>query len=212
MEDFNILVRSDDSGEYELLASATLFPAGWKLQERIGSPLSGLHGPVPNWAAKLICPVTRYLDHLTPQTAMERHPLFVQTDERLFCPEPLPPSDVAAAKIILRPEDIQIRRERQTFVPLQSTLTSRPGQKRGIKARSGEKQHIGPKMVLFSVHTYLTPMIKLCDDDLDALVRTVRSWPEVVAAYKGREAWLDVVLQYQEARCGGNSGGHMNEL
>ncbi len=32
MEDFNILVKDDTDGEYHLMASATLFPAGWRLQ------------------------------------------------------------------------------------------------------------------------------------------------------------------------------------
>jgi hypothetical protein len=58
MEDFNILVR-DDEGKYRLQASATLFPAGWRLAERIGGTMADLHGPVPGWKEKLSCPVDR---------------------------------------------------------------------------------------------------------------------------------------------------------
>lgn len=53
MEDFNILVKDPDSGEYLLMASATLFPAGWQLQERIGTSMATLHSPVPGWKEKL---------------------------------------------------------------------------------------------------------------------------------------------------------------
>jgi len=37
MEDFNVLMKDSTTGEYLLQASATLFPAGWELQERIGT-------------------------------------------------------------------------------------------------------------------------------------------------------------------------------
>lgn len=60
MEDFNILIK-DDEGIWRLQASATLFPAGWKLEERIGGTLDNLHGPVPKWSEKLGPPVSRYV-------------------------------------------------------------------------------------------------------------------------------------------------------
>jgi len=60
MEDFNILVKNPVTGEYHLQASATLFPAGWKIQERIGYSMARLHGPVPQWKEKLGDHVNRY--------------------------------------------------------------------------------------------------------------------------------------------------------
>lgn len=53
MEDFNLLVKDRSTGEYRLQASATLFPAGWKLEDRIGYTLTELHCPVPAWKDKL---------------------------------------------------------------------------------------------------------------------------------------------------------------
>jgi len=53
MEDFNILMKDEVTGEYNLQASATLFPAGWKLEERIGTSMENLHKPVPQWQEKL---------------------------------------------------------------------------------------------------------------------------------------------------------------
>jgi hypothetical protein len=58
MEDFNVLAR-DEVGEYRLMASATLFPAGWNLRERIGGTLATLHGPVPRWRERLGCNVNK---------------------------------------------------------------------------------------------------------------------------------------------------------
>ena len=59
MEDFNILMKDEETGDYLLQASATLFPAGWKLQERIGTNLNCLHAPVPGWSEKLGAHVNR---------------------------------------------------------------------------------------------------------------------------------------------------------
>jgi hypothetical protein len=53
MEDFNVLIKNPETGEYHLQASATLFPAGWKLQERVGTSMANLHAPVPGWKEKL---------------------------------------------------------------------------------------------------------------------------------------------------------------
>ncbi|TVY33277.1 hypothetical protein LSUB1_G005867 [Lachnellula subtilissima] len=88
MEDFNILMKNSETGEYHLQASATLFPAGWKLQERIGTTMANLHGPVPNWKEKMGGAVNRYFDHLSAKTAMERTNLFIQSDPHLFSDAP----------------------------------------------------------------------------------------------------------------------------
>ncbi|OKO93235.1 hypothetical protein PENSUB_12298 [Penicillium subrubescens] len=48
MEDLSILMMNKD-GEYYLAASASLFPTGWTVQERIGWTISRLHEPVPLW-------------------------------------------------------------------------------------------------------------------------------------------------------------------
>lgn len=59
MEDFNIMMKNSESGEYRLQASATLFPAGWQLQERIGTSIANVHSPVPGWKERLNENVTR---------------------------------------------------------------------------------------------------------------------------------------------------------
>ncbi|KAJ8061270.1 hypothetical protein OCU04_010335 [Sclerotinia nivalis] len=132
MEDFNILLQDPSEGEeaeWKLMASATLFPAGWKLQERIGSSMAVLHAPVPGWKEKLGKSVNRYFTHLTPRTCMERSNLFIQTTPILFQDTPEPPRSPSHP---LTASDIHVRRERQTFTRL---------------PRSGA--------VLFTVRTYM---------------------------------------------------------
>lgn len=67
-------MKNQETGEYELKASATLFPAGWKLQERIGTSMANLHRPVPGWKEKLGGSVNRYLSSPLPsQITSEKH-------------------------------------------------------------------------------------------------------------------------------------------
>ena len=66
MEDFSILEKDPRTGEYLIMASATLFPAGWQLQEKIGTSMANLHSPVPGWQEKLGAAVNRYIFPILP--------------------------------------------------------------------------------------------------------------------------------------------------
>lgn len=176
-EDFNVLFKSPLDNQYHLLASATLFPAGWKLQERIGGTLGELHGPVPTWSAKLGCPVDRYFDHLKASTPMERHPMFVQTDGDYYKDADLNNRDetasaAAPAQKAVCFDNLYLRRERQTFRRLE---------------KSGA--------VLFAVHTFMKKMTNVGDDELAALVGIADTWDEGVAGYKARDAWIDAARE-----------------
>ena len=56
MEDFNILTRDKD-GQHVLIASATCFPVGWRVNDRINWPIHKIHGTVPMWQERLRKPV-----------------------------------------------------------------------------------------------------------------------------------------------------------
>ncbi|KAE8441150.1 hypothetical protein EG329_005833, partial [Mollisiaceae sp. DMI_Dod_QoI] len=177
MEDFNVLVRNPATGEYHLQASATLFPAGWKLQERIGFSMARLHGPVPAWKEKLGGSVTRYFDHLSSKTAMERTNLFIQTTPELFQDAP----EVAPTRP-LTPDKLMVRRERQTFIRLEKT-----------------------DAVLFTVRTYMQPLIELSEEEIKALRSQVLGWEEEVRVYKGYGIWGEPLMKWCEATVGGTN-------
>ncbi|KAG4432037.1 hypothetical protein IFR05_012476 [Cadophora sp. M221] len=178
MEDFNILLRNPETGEYHLQASATLFPAGWKLQERIGTTMANLHKPVPGWKQNLGSSVNRYFDHLSHKTAMERTNVFIQTTPNLFqdAPESSPEN---APNTILTIDSLQIRRERQTFTRL---------------------EHSGA--VLFTVRTFMEPLTQLGDDELRVLRSQVLGWDEEVRVYKGGDIWGPLLMELCEERLG----------
>ncbi|KAJ5491084.1 hypothetical protein N7539_002651 [Penicillium diatomitis] len=180
MEDLSILMVNEE-GEYYLAASASLFPTGWTVQERIGWTISRLHGPVPLWHQQVANSVSKFLARLTPNSPMERSNYFVevkQSDERLI--EILYRPQGLCEKSDSRdptPSDILIRKERQTFRRLPHSET-----------------------ILFGVKTYLTPLDQLSMPELENLVREMKTWPDFVGEYKGKHVWGHKVLEYYQGR------------
>lgn len=78
------------------------------------------------------------------------------------------------------PEEIIIRRERQTFRRL---------------PRTGA--------IVFGVKTYLTTLDQLPRQELENLAKEMRSWPEHVGEYKGRDVWGAKVMEFYRSRVGG---------
>jgi Protein of unknown function (DUF3445) len=70
-------------------------------------------------------------------------------------------------------DEVLLRRERQTFRRL---------------PRTGA--------LVFSVKTTLETLDELPVDQLQALATEIRSWPEDMAKYKGRDVWGQRVLDY----------------
>jgi len=178
MEDFNILIKDLESGEYRLLASATLFPTGWCLQERIGTSMALLHAPVPGWKEKMSRSVNRYFDQLNSKSCMERTNLFLQASPELFLESP---EDLASRADSLTPSDMQVRRERQTFRRLESS-----------------------NAVLFTVRTFMAPLAELGSEELKGLAEQVRVWGEdqAMASYKGVDVWGNMVVGWCEREAG----------
>ncbi|KAJ5167396.1 uncharacterized protein N7482_006177 [Penicillium canariense] len=179
MEDLSILMMNED-GEYYLAASASLFPTGWTVEERIGWTISRLHQPVPLWHQHVASSVSKFLARLTPTSPMERSNYFVEIKrpdenliEILYRPKGLCEKDICSPS----PEEILIRRERQTFRRLPKTGT-----------------------ILFGVKTYLTPLDQLPMQELENLATEMKSWPHYVGEYKGKEVWGAKVLEFYQSR------------
>ncbi|KAF2843595.1 hypothetical protein M501DRAFT_926651 [Patellaria atrata CBS 101060] len=186
-EDFNIL-KKDSEGQHRLIASATLFPAGWKLKERIGWTVTQLHEKVPSWYPKLSQPVEHYFDRLNEENCMERTTYFIQNaspwrtffsdlDEFLFIQEGK--DFLSGVFRNLTPESIIVRHERQTFTRLPKSDT-----------------------VLFTVNTSLVPLVDLTDEQLDGLASEICSWPHATARYRGRDLWGEIVVDFCTYRTG----------
>ncbi|KAJ5232121.1 hypothetical protein N7468_005077 [Penicillium chermesinum] len=179
MEDLSVLMLNED-GEYYLAASASLFPTGWTVSERIGWTISRLHEPVPLWHQQVANSVSKFLARLTPSSPMERSNYFVEVkrpgealSEILYRPNAL----CEKALLDPSPEEILIRRERQTFRRM---------------PRTGA--------IVFGVKTYLTPVSQLPLKELENLATEMKTWPDYVSEYKGRHVWGAKVLEYYKQR------------
>lgn len=110
---------------------------------------------------------------------MERSNYFVEVkrpDENLF--EILyRPTTLSEDNPDPSPQDLVIRRERQTFRRL---------------PRTGA--------IVFGVKTFLTTLDELPLQELENLTREVKSWPEHVGEYKGVQDWGAKALEFCEKR------------
>ncbi len=116
---------------------------------------------------------------------MERTNLFIQTTPDLFQDS----TEVVSNVEVIRPERLMVRRERQTFMRL---------------VKSGA--------VLFTVRTYMTPLLELGMEELRALKSQVLGWEDEIRVYKGWGIWGESLMRWCEERLGGDDGkGEPNE-
>ena len=197
-DDFNIVRKVD--GYYRLIASTTLLPAAWKLEDKIGYKISDLHGPVPLWEEKLAKRVYNAFDDIINKTrdTHSRDNMFVQMSSNLFTREPHEIYWPVDANLIGKPggfafEDMYLRREYQSFCR--------------IPAPSSD---LDSNSLVFTVHTAIDRMVDLSDSDLIKFHQAVTKWPDKaiidgtaepgIASYKGRDCWGPVVNKYMETR------------
>jgi ABC-type Fe3+-hydroxamate transport system substrate-binding protein len=53
---------------------------------------------------------------------------------------------------------------------------------------------------VFGVKTYLTPISQLPMQELENLAKEMKTWPEYVSEYKGKDVWGRKVLEYYNKR------------
>ncbi|OAL71957.1 hypothetical protein A7D00_3989 [Trichophyton violaceum] len=174
MEDMTILLKND-SGDHYVAATSSAFLIGWSANTRMGSTLNEMHAPVPQWARQIAFSVNKFMARLTPESPMERSSYFVQVIqsnepwESIF----FQPEGLLQDHTIPTPERVLIRRERQTFNRLPKT-----------------------NGILFTVKTTVSFLEDLPLSELQLLAKDIESWPEDMAAYKGRSHWGETISNF----------------
>ncbi len=84
-EDLCIIQVGEDGPVFS--AAVLCFPSRWRLVDKIGKPLSAVHGPVPFYADRLARPVDRFMRHLKTGHIASRLNWSVLDDPALFQPE-----------------------------------------------------------------------------------------------------------------------------
>ncbi|MDE2915255.1 MAG: DUF3445 domain-containing protein [Paracoccaceae bacterium] len=113
-EDFCILQRQKH--EHVLTGAILCFPAGWLLSEKMGLPLTRIHGPVVSYDDRVARGVQRVFDRLPPERPLWRANTLVYLDPDLFQPR-----SASDRRRRFGPGKRWIRVERQTLVKLRST-------------------------------------------------------------------------------------------
>lgn len=163
-----------DADSLVLVAGAVAHPNRWRLADKLGRPLLGVHGPVPGYEGRLAGQVERVLHSLRPERAVERRSWALLDDPTLH--QPVATSGVPES---FQPDRLWLRVERQGLRRL---------------PRTGA--------IVFAIRTRQWRVDTLAQHPEHAagLAASLRSTPDDLAAYKGVAGiradlltWLDQV-------------------
>lgn len=113
-DDVLLMHRASDSapGDWRLVGGALLFPNQWRLDEKLGQPVTEIHTPVDAYDELLAVRVRKFFDRLSPARPVWRRNWFVNEDPTLFAPERRGQVVIDAPE---RVEGLWIRSEWQTL-------------------------------------------------------------------------------------------------
>jgi dimethylamine monooxygenase subunit A len=168
-EDLCLMVEHD--GELVLGAASLCFPGRWRLREKIGLSMSGIHQPVARYASDIGKPTDDLLARLTVDKPVWRLNWSVVDDGELFQPTGHGKADGPSVK----PTDLFVRLERQTLRRL---------------PRTGA--------ILFTIRTYMRPLPTAiaAPQDKEKLAAALEAMPSDVRAYKSLTAFAEETIAW----------------
>ena len=184
-DDLAIMIEKPD-GQYYLLAGAILLAGFWRLEDKFGMPLWEIHtsAHVPQYQEKLEKGMNNFFRRLKPEEMVGRNNYAIQLDDKLAWSKSIGDEDgdelgwdgTEINKVV---EYHYFRSERQTLRRL---------------PRSGG--------VVFTIRTYFHPVTEIAEEDYvpGRLASAVRSWPDDVSRYKGKEKYGDVLLEFLDGK------------
>ncbi|TKX27327.1 hypothetical protein C1H76_0164 [Elsinoe australis] len=95
-EDFALMLRDPATGIYTLRAGVICSSLGWNLGTKIGLPLSGIHAPIPDYAAKMSFSMDRYFSRMPTDRPIQRGSWGLEIDAPLFMPPGDPHAELRA--------------------------------------------------------------------------------------------------------------------
>lgn len=155
-------------------AAVLCFPSRWRLGEKIGKPLAGVHGPVPVYPDRLSRPVDRFMRHLRNGHIASRLNWSVLDDATLFQPTgKWRVGENAAITAANAGEHLHLRVERQTLRRLPAS---------------------GAVLFGIRVHSYPLGTAIRTPDVAARLAGAVRALPEEIVHYKSLRPIRDALL------------------
>ncbi|MEM8581141.1 MAG: DUF3445 domain-containing protein [Pseudomonadota bacterium] len=172
-EDFCILQKEKDASEYHLGAAVLCFPAYWRLADKLGRPLTGIHAPVPDYGDDLARRVNRVFEALQFEKPVVRYNWGLAPVAELHSPPKAKKAwpDVTADMVLF------LRVERQTLRRL---------------GKSGA--------VVFSIRSSVSPLSGLSARDAGAMLTALDAQSPEMTAYKGGAALFGVAKTQLQRR------------
>ncbi|KAF2495529.1 hypothetical protein BU16DRAFT_550235 [Lophium mytilinum] len=184
-DDLAIMFERPD-GQYYLLAGAILLAGFWRLEDKLGMPLSEIHtsGDVPQYKEKLEKGMLNFFKRVQPDKATLRNNYFIQVDDELAWSSSIGGEDAEGIGWFTAEKNKAI--EHHWFRSERQSLRRLP--------RSGG--------VVFTIRTYFHPITEVCEEPYvpGRLASAVRSWGDDVSKYKGKERYQDVLLEYLDRK------------
>ena len=173
-EDLCLMAPGPDG--YTLEAASLCFPARWRLMDKMGLPMSGIHKPVPDYSEKLSRPVDSFFNRIDVDRPVWRVNWSLTTDPTMF--QPVRQKHSASELSITSKnagDKVYMRCERQTLRRLPYT-----------------------GWILFTIKTYLDKVSKLHKHPKEAqnLSSLLRSAPTTLLSYKNINHFLEPLLVY----------------
>ena len=173
-EDLCLMAPGPDG--YTLEAASLCFPARWRLMDKMGLPMSGIHKPVPDYSEKLSRPVDSFFNRIDVDRPVWRVNWSLTTDPTMF--QPVRQKHSASELSITSKnagDKVYMRCERQTLRRLPDT-----------------------GWILFTIKTYLDKVSKLQKYPKEAqnLSSLLRSAPTTLLSYKNINHFLEPLLVY----------------
>jgi hypothetical protein len=170
------IVEPDAEGAVLLTAGVVCFPSRWRLAEKIGRPLPGVHERVPFYGDKLARPVDRFMANIKPGKLAMRLNWSIMDDPALFQPGG---KFRTAHNAAITPENagdrLFVRVERQTLSRLPSS---------------------GAVLFTIRVHVYQLSRLIAHDGIAARLAEAVRALPAETSHYKSLPTFQTALLDY----------------
>lgn len=175
-EDWLILQTDQDGQTTRLNAGANCFPAGWRLQDRIGHSLWQIHaGIVPHYEENLAKSMDRYFLRIPASKPIMRLNYSFQCSSELFQISSHHNLESSTAEKPLTIDQVHLRVERQYLQRLPKT-----------------------QALVFSIRTYMTPITEVTKDKerTRALRTSIGGFSPQLATYKSRPVWGEVLDEH----------------
>ncbi|MCP1335424.1 heme-dependent oxidative N-demethylase family protein [Futiania mangrovi] len=175
-------------GGYRLTAASLCAPAHWRLHEKLGHPMMGIHAPVPGWSDRLGPRVDRIFANLKVEAPVQRLNWGLAASPVTFTPEARRDDDRRMAHLTAGDaiDALWLRVERQTLRRL---------------ARTGA--------ILFTIRTVMTPLAEVLagQEDVRALLEALETLGADEQRYKAFGRYRAALVAALQARLASYSAG-----